>query len=230
MIRQALKYGLLLDQGKISRTGNPAYTVFGKNALCFALKNKDNEVVSLYFRHIANESNSRHYYLKDRQGLYPSYPDKTTSKLILCESIIDAASLLEQNEINENYSVLALYGTNGLTEEHKQAIGALNQLTEIILFIDGDTAGIQAVEKYANYFSSVYPGIKISQVDTPLGENINGLLQGHDGEILIYLLHTRSIIEKENKCSARGCIIMRNEVEVQTNSATAETSRVWIGR
>ncbi|MCH4828216.1 hypothetical protein [Flavobacterium columnare] len=32
---------------------------------------------------------------KDRQGIYPNYPNVNTKKLILTESIIDAASLLQ---------------------------------------------------------------------------------------------------------------------------------------
>ena len=36
---------------------------------------------------------------------------------------------------------LALYGTNGFTNEHEAAIKGLNDLEEIILFFDGDEAG-----------------------------------------------------------------------------------------
>ncbi len=40
--------------------------------------------------------------------------------------------------------MLALYGTNGLTEEHTEAVSQLKDLEEIILFFDGDEAGNKA--------------------------------------------------------------------------------------
>jgi len=104
--------------------------------------------------------------------------------LILTESIIDAASLLEVKEIRTKYKVLALYGTNGLTTEHQQAIKELAELEEVILFLNGDDAGKKAVEKYGSMLKSEYPQIKISKVE-------NSLLQGHSPEILIHLLKSR---------------------------------------
>lgn len=191
LINSALQYGLLLDQDRKSRTGNPAYTPFGKNCICFALRDKAGNIVSLYFRSIIGNQNSKHYYLRDRQGLYPGYPKPDITKLILCESIIDAATLLEQERVRANYSVLALYGTNGFTDEHKLAISELTKLSEIVLFMDGDEAGETAITKYTNLFEELYPQVKISRVDTPLGEDINSLLVGHHGEILSHLIDTR---------------------------------------
>jgi DNA primase len=50
LINEALKYGLLLDLGLKARTGDIAYKPFGKLGVCFPLKNKENQIVSLYFR------------------------------------------------------------------------------------------------------------------------------------------------------------------------------------
>ncbi|CAF4936930.1 unnamed protein product, partial [Rotaria socialis] len=122
LINQCLEYGLLIDKDILGRTGEKAYSVFGKWSICFALKNKENKVVSLYFRSILNDKESKHFYLKNRQGLHPYYPKPTTKHLILTESIIDTASLLQIKPIAENYSLLACYGTNGLTEEHIKSI------------------------------------------------------------------------------------------------------------
>lgn len=95
LIKTCLKYGLLSMAGTNSRTGGQAYKVFGNKGIVFPLKNKANEIVSLYFRSIIDNNQSKHYYLKDRQGLYPQYPNPNTKKLMLTESIIDAASLLQ---------------------------------------------------------------------------------------------------------------------------------------
>ena len=56
---------------------------------------------------------SGHFYLQNRKGLYPGYPDLKIKKLVLTEAVIDAASLGQMENLLENYAVLSLYGTNG---------------------------------------------------------------------------------------------------------------------
>lgn len=111
--------------------------------------------------------------------------------MILTESIIDAATLLEQEKIKAHYEVLALFGTNGLTEEHAKVIAELKELQEIIFFLNGDTAGNKAVEKYAPMLKADYPNVTISNVQVPENEDVNSLIQGHSGDILHHLVNTR---------------------------------------
>jgi DNA primase len=190
LINQCLEYGLLIDKGNKGRTGELAYNVFGKWGICFALKNKNNEVTGLYFRSTLNDKESKHFYLKNRQGLYPNYPKPTTKKLILTESIIDAASLLQIEEITKNHSVLACYGTNGLNEEIQNAIKELKQLEEIIFCFDNDDAGKEAVNKYGAMFMSEYKNLKITALKLP-NKDINETLQLHENEIVVELLAQR---------------------------------------
>ena len=191
LINQCLEYGLLINKGNKGRTGETAYNVFGKWCIVFALRNRENKVVSLYFRSTLNEKESKHFYLKNRQGLYPYYPKPNTKHLILTESIIDGASLLQVNQIAENYSLLACYGTNGLTEEHIKAIKELKQLEEIIFAFDNDTAGKEAITKYASLLLEEVPGIKISVLE-PINKDINETLQLHNEAIFIELLDKRT--------------------------------------
>ena len=58
LIGRCLSAGLLLDRGIKSKTGEKAYSVFGNRCICFALKNKSGDVVSLYFRSILAPSPS----------------------------------------------------------------------------------------------------------------------------------------------------------------------------
>lgn len=203
LINDCLQYGLLTMAGTNSRTGGQAYKAFGNRGIVFTLKNKANEIVSLYFRSIIDNNQSKHFYLKDRQGLYPNYPDKNTKKLILTESIIDAASLLQIKEIADNYSLLACFGTNGLTEEHQQAIKELQQLEEIIFFFDNDSAGKEAVQKYGNLLREITNEELRITVAVPINKDINETLQGHDESIFIELLNNRKDIflssEEKNK-------------------------------
>jgi len=195
LIESCVKVGLLIPTGGNGRTGDKAYKPFGKNGIVFPLKNQKGQIVSLYFRStIAKDGRSRHFYLRDRQGLYPHYPKPTTTKLILTEAIIDAATLLQQESIIKDFEILSLYGTNGLMDEHLAAIKNLKKLEEIVFWFDGDESGNKAAEKYKAILEEEVPGIKISKVLTPDNEDVNSLLDGHSSEILTSLLQNRQAL------------------------------------
>jgi DNA primase len=171
-----------------------------KNCIVFALRNKAGQVVSLYGRSILNDENARHFYTSGRQGLYPGYPKADTTKLILTEAIIDAATLLQLPEIIQQYAILSLYGTNGLTDEHKAAIKDLHQLQEVVLFFDGDEAGRQAIKKHYQELSTLKAGIKVSYIETPNNEDVNSLSISHEPEIFTHLIENRIFLfSTENK-------------------------------
>jgi DNA primase len=217
LINSCVQIGLLTPWGVNSRAGGQAYKPFAKECICFALRNKLNQITGLYFRSTINNSDQRHFYLKDRQGLYPHYPKAETKKLILTESIIDAATLLQIEEINKAYSILALYGTNGLTAEHTEALSQLKELEEVIFFLNGDEPGRKATEKYAATLQAIklphrsagQAPIKISKVSVPENEDVNSLAKGHEAEIFTHLLKERTVlffsieesVEKENTSS-----------------------------
>ena len=210
LINQCLDYGLLIDKNNLGRTGEKAYNVFGKWSICFSLKNNENQVSGLYFRSTLDKENAKHFYLKNRSGLYPNYPNPNTKKLILTESIIDCASLLQIKIIADNYSLLACYGTNGLTDEHLQAIKNLKQLEEIIFAFDNDTAGKEAIIKYANLLLEEMPGIKTSVLE-PINKDINETLQLHNEEIFIELLDKRQPFLFSNEQSNEPMIKQEKE-------------------
>ncbi|MCD9574174.1 CHC2 zinc finger domain-containing protein [Flavobacterium soyae] len=193
LIQSCLDYGLLNLGGTNSRTGGQAYKPFGNKSIVFPLRNKENQIVSFYFRSTINEKEAKHFYLKNRSGLYPNYPKKETQKLILTESIIDCASLLQIDKIKENYSLLACYGTNGLNEEIQNAIKELQELEEIIFAFDNDDAGKTAAVKYANEFRVMNPALIISTIELP-SKDINETLQLHEQEIFTALLEQRKTV------------------------------------
>lgn len=223
LIAQCLQYGLLIDGGLTSRTGEKAYNVFGRMSICFALKNKAGEITGLYFRSTVNNDKAKHYYLKDRSGLYPNYPKSNTKKLILTEAVIDAASLLQYESIASGYSVLAAYGTNGLTQEHFNCLTGLADLEEIILFFDGDNAGRAAVNKYAPVLKNELPQIVITSIEPPEGEDVNSLLIAHTPEILSHLLQSRKPVAE---ITPRTELFFSNEpveeIKVQQNGTAAK--------
>jgi DNA primase len=180
-----LKYGL------IKPAASTGHTAFGKGCLVFPLKNKDGQIVGMYFRETDSSKSNKHYYLQNRQGLYPGYLKPETTKLILTESIIDTATLMLVPEVTNNYQLLACYGTKGLTDEHVSSIASAKELQEIILFFDGDKAGKEGIKKNAKVLRSIQPNVKISYVETPEGEDINSLSVGHEKEIFAHLLESR---------------------------------------
>jgi len=193
LIDDALKLGLLLP--KNNSGGNP---VFGLASLCFALRDKQNNITGMYFRAVeprpakfASYAYEKHLYLKNRKGLYPSYPKPETKKLILTESVIDAATLLSIPVITNDFEILALYGTNGLTTEHVHALQQLENLAEILLFLDGDQGGKEASSKHAAYLKELLPHVQLSIVPTPDDTDVNELAQSHTPEIFTDLLKNR---------------------------------------
>lgn len=197
LIRECVKYGLLTPTQSKTKAGNDTgYYVFGKGCIVFPLKDSQEQIRGLYFRSIVETEHAttgRHYYLKDREGLYPGYPGEKTQKLILTEAVIDAATLLQLPFISGSYEILACYGTNGLTQEHLAAIGALQNLREVYIFFDGDQTGRKASGKIARVVSQIKENVSIKIVNTPEGEDVNGLLVGHDAEIFTHLLDSATV-------------------------------------
>jgi len=179
-----------------------------KDCLVFPLKNKENKIVSLYGRTIIENNYGHHYYTTNRKGLYPNYPDKNIEILILTESIIDALTIKQNiGSAEAKYEILALYGTNGLTQEHQIAIKQLKNLKEIIFFLDGDDAGRKSTEKYSKELHKLFPEIIISKVQTPENEDPNSLIQSHEPEILNHLIEKRQNLfgKLENNTGLQKC-------------------------
>ncbi len=212
LLKKSLEIGLLLDKGLINnRTKEKAYQVFANKCLIFPLKNKENEIVSLYGRSILDNDAStgsaqvkaKHFYLKNRSGLYPGYPKSDTKKLIVTEAIIDCASLLQIKPIvqkgcqTELVEVISCFGANGLNDEILNAIKELPELEEIIFCFDQDKAGKEAVEKYAKLLQdellTASLTVVFSFVELPC-KDVNETLQLHDEEIFVKLLEERNFI------------------------------------
>jgi len=155
-----------------------------KNCLIFATKDQSGSVVSIYGRSVSASARSRHFYLAGGfRGLYPAWPKSDTRTLVLLESIIDTASLLQYAELfRPDTAMLALYGTNGFTGDHERAIQGLNLLEEVILFFDGDEAGREAVKKIGGKVKALRPKLRISDVEALEDEDLNSMVVSHGQE------------------------------------------------
>lgn len=201
LINNCVAVGLLAPWGINTRQGGQAYKPFAKHCIVFALRDKAGQVAGLYFRSTENNTNQKHYYLKDSTGLYPKYPEPTTQKLIIAESIIDTASLLQIKAITDEYSLLAAYGTNRLTQEMKAAIMELQQLIEIVFAFDNDEAGNKAAAKYKEELQALLPQVTFTKIVLP-NKDVNETLTAHNEDVFQALLSERTdnfsfSIEKE---------------------------------
>ncbi len=178
-----------------------------KSCLIFPTKNKQGQIASIYGRAVSDSAKSKHFYLAGGfKGLYPKWPSSNANRIVMTESVIDAATLSQY--IKE--PVLALYGTNGFTKDHEQAIRELDVLEEVILFFDGDEAGKAAVEKYTTQLQILKSNLKISYVETPEGEDPNSLVQSHEPEILQHLIDNRLFFSIDSVNTDRHSIEKKN--------------------
>jgi len=161
-----------------------------RGCVTFGLRDGDGKVVSLYGRSVRANDKARHYYTANRRGMYPGYPKVKTKRLILCESVVDGATLQSAGKINkaENEALLVVYGTNGFNGEHEQIITRLEYLEEVVLFFDGDEAGQKGAGKIAQTIYAIRKEIIVKIVQTPSGEDVNSLLDGHEPKVLGHLL------------------------------------------
>ena len=233
LINNCVSIGLLSPWGT-SKTGEQAYKPFAKYCICFALRDRGNHITGLYFRSTENNTDQKHFYLKESSGIYPHYPNPATEKLIIAESIIDTASLLQIEAITKHYSLLSAYGTNRLNDEMKTAISELKQLKEIIFAFDNDEAGNKAVEKYSNELAKLIadtrknetnnqqlkqqlPNIIFTKLELPC-KDVNETLVAHQPEIIEHLLATRTNIFLSNE--------KKKEVESIVKSIVTETNKL----
>lgn len=201
-----------------------------KNCLVFPLKDVDDEIVSFYGRSIAKNPRSKHFYMKNRSGLYPGYPSTAIKRLIIVEAPIDAATI----QSHTKYTVLSLYGTNGWTEEHTESIKRIEELEEVVFFMDGDEAGQKAIETYSGILRVLKPAITISRVATPKGEDVNSLLDAHpitvgtdEANILLHLIDAREILHGSRSLDTKKSdhfLFLPTEAAAQAGSSETEKS------
>lgn len=193
--QSGLKLGILKQTGDAF---SPKFTY----CVVFFTRNEKGQVTDLYARSViakpkgdtstSSISSGKHFYLNGQhQGIYPHYPHPDTRKLILTECIIDCATLQGYEAISKEYSLIALFGVNGFTLEIAECIRGLKELHEVILFFDGDSAGREAIQTISQKIKIIHPAVKVSYVETPDGEDVNSLAQGHDPEIFPHLLSLR---------------------------------------
>ena len=223
--KQAYLQAGLLKPDKFGRENN--YFTRFSGCIIFPLLDKAGNIASLYGRH----TEQGHHYLEgDHEGLYPGYPEPGTSRLILTEAIIDAATLRQAQggALSKKYNILALYGTNGFTDEHRKAIAEWDTCPEpvegkeVVLFFDGDEAGTRATKAIATELKQIHEKLQITVVETPEGEDVNSLSIGHDPQIFTHLLENRQPFDH---VQGRPFSFSTEKNEIQTPGTSIEKEK-----
>jgi DNA primase catalytic core len=143
---------------------------FFHDCVVFPLMDSNGQIVNLYGRHITRQE---HRFLPGpHSGLF--YPPKGAQSLILTEGIIDALTLMEHEYTN----ALAIWGVNGLTEDHLSFIRS-ERIMQLTLCLDGDETGRKGVEQLTAKLKPT--GAIIFSVDMPKDIDINALFAQKDG-------------------------------------------------
>jgi DNA primase catalytic core len=226
LIEGSVKYGLLIPSDRVN-TGGSGYNIWGKMTLVFPLRNKQGNIISFYARSVNDVKNNKHYYLKNSEGMFPAYPKPDTTHLLITESVIDAATLQQHTEITSQFTLLAAYGTNRLTDEHLQAIKELKQLEEIVFYFDGDTAGITATRKYATTLKELLPNVTVSIVHTLENEDVNSIYCKYGIELIAQQLNTRVSADVETPTAPLiKPVVEEVKKETKTETPTAQNKTV----
>jgi len=122
-------------------------------------------VVNLYGRSVAGR---RHLYLPgERRGLFNAAGAKNAERLVLCESVLDALSLMILGEPG----ALPLWGIHGYTSDHEAFLKTWTG-RDLVLCLDADEAGQAAAAALADSLSAYSP----RTVDLGDYKDPNGLL------------------------------------------------------
>ncbi len=107
-----------------------AYTIFGSHAIIFPLKDESDAITNLCAYRLRSPK-PKDEYLND-EGVYPDFPSKRTTRLFLCGTAIDAASLIQSKAMENRDAVIALR-EGELTEDIRKAIRSLPELDQVIV-------------------------------------------------------------------------------------------------
>lgn len=126
-----IELGILTkSDAPVREKGMIGYSVFGDYGIIFPLKDKNGNITNFYAHRFKIQVPKGEYL--NNEGIYPSFPSQRTTRLFLTENIIDSATLIQSDLLENRDSVLALKDGQ-LTEDIRQAIRELTELEQILV-------------------------------------------------------------------------------------------------
>ncbi len=180
-----IKATVARDVGEAAGVLNERGVDFFYRSITFPLRDENGRVVSFYGRHTQL---TRHLYLRGpHRGLLNGEALRGAESIVLTESVIDALSAIRLGI----KASLPLYGVNGLTADHREAI-AREGVREVTLLLDNDEAGERAA---ASLTEALRPlEVAVFQARLPVGiKDVNAfLVKGRAPDELQGLLASRT--------------------------------------
>jgi DNA primase catalytic core len=140
-----------------------------RGCIVFPLYAMDGTIAQIYGRRIdrGTKEGFRHFYLPSpHAGIFNREALKVYEEIILCESVIDAATFWNHGYRN----VTSTFGTNGFTDELIEAIQN-SDIKRILLAFDNDEAGNKAADEVAAMLQMI--GIEVFRIKFPAGQDAN---------------------------------------------------------
>ena len=156
---------VLKEKGIINQYGKEHFS----NCLVFPVFKESGEIGEIYGRRITDRE-PKHLYLPGKhEGIFNHKSLKAYDEIILSEGIIDALSLIKAGFKN----IIPLYGTNGFTDDHAEALKN-NLVKKVIIAFDNDDPGAKAAENLKEKLLSI--GLSVSFLFPPSGKDWNEYL------------------------------------------------------
>lgn len=121
---------LTKSDAPVREPGMIGYSTFGDYGIIFPLKDVAGNIVNMYAHRIKLHVPKGEYL--NEYGIYPNFPSSRTTRLFLTENVIDGATLIQADVMENRDSVIALRDGE-LTDDIKKAIEGLDELTQIIV-------------------------------------------------------------------------------------------------
>ena len=166
----------LQDVGVLRHTGHEHF----RGCVVFPLMLND-DVVGFYGRRgaFSGDGQANHLYpagvhrgVFNPRGFDVAKRDRERGELILCESVIDALSFLEQGIDN----VSCTYGTHGITDDIVDHITSRG-ITSVLCAFDADAAGEMGCETLRTLLAE--KGVEVVRVTLPTGLDVNDYANGN---------------------------------------------------
>ncbi|MBI3518084.1 MAG: ATP-binding protein [Bacteroidetes bacterium] len=202
--------------------GVDGFKTFGNYGILFPLKNAKGRIVNFYAIRI--KTNPEEHSLLNQEGIYPAYPNEMTTRLFIATDILDAATLIECNGI-QNRDSLIFIPDGKILKQHEEAIKRLSALQSII-WIDNNKNQVNMKDS-ANQLKSLIQRVPLRRVVIPEKENLNQIFLREGSAGVQKLLESSSLIEEVTEVESTPLPITpkdnHQEEEVVVFSPTKET-------
>ncbi|MCP3666113.1 MAG: toprim domain-containing protein, partial [Gammaproteobacteria bacterium] len=182
-----------------------------KGCVVFPILDPEGRIVTLYGRHIIER---RHVYLPNRpKGVWNSGIMKTSARVILVESVIDALSVMASGYPN----VISIQSATGLADSDIMAFKECG-VQSFILLMDGDDAGKKAEKRLKEKCAEFACETK----QLPDGHDPNSFLMAFGAEALAQLINKEEGEESEEESGIESEKEIREASEKEIHKESAK--------